>query len=517
MNSGMVWHTLCNCFFEEQIFIKLKKMKKLICTSVLAILIASVTTVRAQDYPEEHLGLPGDNLNLYAVMRLFQESPTLEAFERDLNSQDSHINNLDLNGDNLTDYITVTDYVEKDVHTIVLRAVLSRNEYQDVAVFTVQKLKKGQVLIQLIGDEALYGKNYIIEPMYAETPNPGYTGDAVINNYYETSDWPLVIYIYEPFYTGWHSGWYWGFYPEYWNPWHPWYWDYYYGYNYHWYHDYYAHYRWTDHYSYPHYKDYYYDRIRKQSADVAHRISAGSYAGTYSRPDQRKEGEAFYSATRRESGVREQPANETVNRGESVPAQPSDRRTAPAAGTTPARPSRETAPAAVQPAEHRNAPAAVQQPADHRTAPAAGTTPARPSRETAPVVSSPSDNVSERSSSVPAAASRRTEPENRPAVSSRSSEESKPAPAASSRSNEASKPAPAASNRSNEVSRPAPAASSRSNEASKPARAASSRSSEGSKPAPAASSSNSKSETRSSASSKKSSKEAADNTKPARR
>ena len=497
----MVWHTLCNCSFEEQIFIKLNKMKKLICTSVLAILIASMTTVRAQDYPEEHLGLPGDNLNLYAVMKLFQDSPTLEAFERDLNSQDSHLNNLDLNGDNLTDYITVTDYVDKDVHTIVLRAVLSKNEYQDVAVFTVQKLKNGQVRIQLIGDEALYGKNYIIEPMYAGTPNPGYTGDAVINNYYETTDWPVVIYIYEPYYSGWHSRWYWGFYPEYWNPWRPWYWDYYYGYHYQWYHDYYARYHHSDHYSYPHYKDYYYDRIRKQSADVAHRISAGSYAGTYSRPDQRKEGEAFYSATHRKSGVRERPANETVTRGESVPVQPSDRRTAPAAGTTPERPSRETTPATVQaaehrtapaeaqPAEHRDAPAAVQQPADHRTAPAAGTTPARPSRETAPAVSSSSDNVPERSSSVPAAASRRTEPENRPAVTSRSSEESKPAPAVSSRSSEVSKPAPAASSRSSEVSRPAKAASS----------------------------SNSKSETRSSAPSTKSSKEAPDNTKPKRR
>ena len=52
-------------------------MKKFIITPVLAILIASVTSVRAQDYPEEYLGLPGDNLNLYAVMQLFQESETL--------------------------------------------------------------------------------------------------------------------------------------------------------------------------------------------------------------------------------------------------------------------------------------------------------------------------------------------------------------------------------------------------------------------------------------------------------
>jgi len=66
----------------------------------------------------------------------------------------------------------VSDYVDGDVHNIVLRVALNRNEYQDVAVFTVQKYRDGSVAIQLIGDEALYGKNYIIEPIYAETPNP---------------------------------------------------------------------------------------------------------------------------------------------------------------------------------------------------------------------------------------------------------------------------------------------------------------------------------------------------------
>ena len=70
-------------------------MKKLIITSVLLTLFAAGTTLLAQDKPEEYLGLPGDNLNLYAVMKLFQESKTLEEFERNLNDEKSHINNLD--------------------------------------------------------------------------------------------------------------------------------------------------------------------------------------------------------------------------------------------------------------------------------------------------------------------------------------------------------------------------------------------------------------------------------------
>ncbi|MBE0667056.1 MAG: hypothetical protein IH593_05205, partial [Bacteroidales bacterium] len=279
-------------------------MKNLILTTILALLIASATTVAAQDYPEEYLGLPGDNLNLYAVMDLFRNSETLEAFERSLNDQDSRINNLDLNGDNRVDYITVSDYIDRKVHTIVLRAIIGRNEYQDVAVITVEKLRRKKVMIQLIGDEALYGRNYIIEPVYAKRPNPGYYPNpvyadnvTVINNYYDMWDWPVVVYIYNPHYIGWHSSWYWGYYPTYWDPWRPYYWDYYYGYHSGWYPHYYAHYHHWDYPRYRHYNDFYYHGIRESSPQVQHRIAEGNYRDTYSRPEQRREGVALYTST----------------------------------------------------------------------------------------------------------------------------------------------------------------------------------------------------------------------------
>ena len=261
--------------------------------------------MRAQDRPDEFLGLPGDNLNLYAVMKLFQESETLEGFERNLNDQNSRINNLDLNGDNMVDYITVSDYVDSDVHTIVLQAALNRNESHDVAVFTVQRLRNGEVQIQLIGDEALYGRNYIIEPNYAETSNPGYRGNRVnradvtivTSSYYDIATWPMIRFIYQPAYIGWHSSWYWGYYPVYWNPWRPWYWDYYYGYHSNWYPDYYMHYRHWDHYRYNGYHDNYYGRIRKSSPMVARNINRGTYKSTYSHPEQRRDGEKLYAST----------------------------------------------------------------------------------------------------------------------------------------------------------------------------------------------------------------------------
>jgi|WetSurMetagenome_2_1015567.scaffolds.fasta_scaffold44990_2 hypothetical protein len=289
-------------YSEEMILLKLKTMKKLIITSALALLVAFGTTVLAQDNPKEYLGLPGDNLNLYAVMKLFQDSQTLEGFEKSLNDENSEINNLDLNNDNMIDYLTVSDNVDGDVHTIVLRDMLGKNESQDIAVFTVQRFNNGSVQIQLIGDEALYGKNYIIEPITddsnGETPNPGYTGTQVTiirTTPVEIAAWPLVRFIYLPNYSIWHSSWYWGYYPEYWHPWRPLYWHFYYGYQYNRYNDYYAHYRRWDNYRYPRYNDFYYRGIRAHSPDVDLRIHDGRYKTTYSHPEQRSEGEAYYT------------------------------------------------------------------------------------------------------------------------------------------------------------------------------------------------------------------------------
>ncbi len=288
--------------------LKTNVMKKYLTSAIILVMLATGATLKAQARQDEYLGLPGDNLNLYAVMKLFQESPTLETFERDLNDQSFRINNLDLNGDNMIDYLTVRDYADRDVHTIVLQDAINNRETQDVAVFTVQRFQNGQVQIQLIGDEALYGKNYIIEPitdeeLASQTPNPGYTGNPAYNGtvvrttYYEIAAWPMVRFIYSPGYVGWHSSWYWGYYPTYWHPWRPYYWDYYYGYHYHMYNDYYRNYRHWNNPRYTHWNDSYYTSRRSYSPYVSGRIKSGTYKVTYSHPEQRSKGEALYTST----------------------------------------------------------------------------------------------------------------------------------------------------------------------------------------------------------------------------
>jgi hypothetical protein len=283
-------------------------MKKLISIFLISMIIAASAVLGAQDYAEGYLGLPGDNLNLFAVLKLFQESETLEGFERSLNNENTRINNLDLNGDNRIDYIRVIDNPDGNTHVIVLQVSINARENQDVAVIIVEREADNQVRIQIIGDEALYGKDYIIEPNYSEyaneTPNPGYMGNTTVVDgqtivvrrvtTYEVAAWPLIRFIFLPSYIVWHSPWVWGYYPHWWNPWRPYYWHYYYGYHYHWYPEYYGFYRHGHHYHYPRYQNYYYGSRREHSPYVATRVSSGFYKTTYSHPETRKAGSELY-------------------------------------------------------------------------------------------------------------------------------------------------------------------------------------------------------------------------------
>lgn len=275
-------------------------------TFLLCVLLILWMLNFAQTSSTDKLDLPGDNLNLYAVLKLFQESETLEGFEKKLNDESNHINNLDLNGDNKTDYIEVVDNADGDLHNISLRVAVNNNEEQDVAVIMVQKNKDGNPEVQIIGDEDLYGKDYIVEPNYGDdgtagTPNPGYIPPAATELQNEivaqnttpaqVATWQIIRYIYVPTYVTWHSPWRWGYYPSYWRPWQPFYWHQYYGYHYHWDYYYFGHYRRWKYYRYPSWRTYYYrPGYRTRSVYVTTRFNRGDYRKTYSRPDLAKKG-----------------------------------------------------------------------------------------------------------------------------------------------------------------------------------------------------------------------------------
>ena len=180
---------------------------------------------------EPELGLPGDNLNLYGVLNIFQNSPTLETFEKNLNAKNSQVNNLDLNGDGRTDYIHVIDNMNGSSHAIVLLVDVNETETQDVAVIEVDRDADNQVHVQIVGDEALYGKDYIVEPNQS-TPNPAYGGNVRENNtYYSPASWAIIDFMLAPRYVMYSSPYHWGYYPHYWRPWSPFSYHDYYGFH----------------------------------------------------------------------------------------------------------------------------------------------------------------------------------------------------------------------------------------------------------------------------------------------
>src|SRR4051812_19457897 len=76
------------------------------------------------------LGLPGDNLDLYAVLTLFQKSKTIEDFEKSLNEKG--MNNLDLDLDKKVDFIKVVTEKKGESYSFILRIDVSKTESQDV-------------------------------------------------------------------------------------------------------------------------------------------------------------------------------------------------------------------------------------------------------------------------------------------------------------------------------------------------------------------------------------------------
>lgn len=189
----------------------------------------------AQNQPGiDSTGLPGDNFSLQGALEMFQKASSPEEFEKMINSEGNHVNNLDLNGDGDIDYIRVIDNADKDAHALVLQAIISESESQDIAVIELEKTGAESAMLQIVGDEDIYGEEVIVEPgegddaflndfsdnSIAHGPSLGYVNKtpAIIVNVWL---WPSVRFIYGPRYAAWRSPWRWRAYPAWWRPWRP--------------------------------------------------------------------------------------------------------------------------------------------------------------------------------------------------------------------------------------------------------------------------------------------------------
>lgn len=214
-------------------------MRTLFCCLGLVVLFAFTL---GQTYAQgasgrDSTGLPGDQFSLQGALEMFKQANSPEEFEKLLNTADNHVNNLDLNGDGDVDYVRVIGKRDKDVHVFVLQVPVSEKESQDIAVVELEKTGSENAVLQIVGDEDIYGEQVIVEPdgggedeEEVESDDEGkgpYAPEAfsarlappriVVNVWM----WPCVRFVYAPAYKVWVSPWRWRVYPTWWRPWRP--------------------------------------------------------------------------------------------------------------------------------------------------------------------------------------------------------------------------------------------------------------------------------------------------------
>ncbi|MBT1708199.1 hypothetical protein KK062_08190 [Fulvivirgaceae bacterium PWU5] len=198
--------------------------------SLVTVLLWGTGTLQAQTAAQDSTGLPGDNFSLEGALEMFQKAGSPEEFEKMLNSQENNVNNLDLNEDGEADYIKVIDKRDGDVHALILQDAVSENEDQDIAVIELEKTGNDQAVLQIIGDEDIYGEERIVEPTdntNAQKQTTRVVDDAAPRTRTHTTvvvnvwAWPAVRYMYAPRYVVWASPWAWHRRPIWWRPWRP--------------------------------------------------------------------------------------------------------------------------------------------------------------------------------------------------------------------------------------------------------------------------------------------------------
>jgi hypothetical protein len=216
----------------------------------IVLMLLSLTALQVQAQNEtlpDATGLPGDNFSLQGALEMFKKAGSPEEFEKLLNTQDNKVNNLDLDQDGNTDYIKVINKKENDVQVFVLQAQVSEKESQDIAVIELEKTGKDNAVIEIVGDEDIFGEETIVEPesddksafnegMQSMAGGPNmeneidYSPTGIIVNVWA---WPCVRFVYAPAYTLWVSPWSWHARPMWWHPWRPFGWAVYRPYRYH--------------------------------------------------------------------------------------------------------------------------------------------------------------------------------------------------------------------------------------------------------------------------------------------
>jgi len=132
-------------------------MKSLLSITLLSALFT--TNLISQDS-----NLPGQDFDLEALSGIIETVSTFEELEKAINTESNEINNLDLNKDGEVDYITIDMEKDGDAYIAFFRVAVSDTEVKNIATIEMEKQSAATASFQIIGEESMYGKDYILEP-----------------------------------------------------------------------------------------------------------------------------------------------------------------------------------------------------------------------------------------------------------------------------------------------------------------------------------------------------------------
>jgi len=131
----------------------------------------------------------GDDLNLQALGEMVKSSQNAEDLENKLNQPNS-INNLDLDGNGSVDYINVTEYGQDASRGFSFTVDLGNGQKQEIATIEMQKGQGDQAIMNINGNQNLYGNNgyysssYLMRDLliwhYLYQPHPYYASSKPI-------------------------------------------------------------------------------------------------------------------------------------------------------------------------------------------------------------------------------------------------------------------------------------------------------------------------------------------------
>lgn len=191
-------------------------------TTILSFVAAVLMLGASAQTSADSTGFDGDQLSLPGVLEVFKTSKDLDGFLKNLNSESSEVNNLDLNQDGKADFIDMRLEADGDNKAIVLSVDVNEKESHDVAIIAMEKTGPETVVLEIIGDAYVYGSQMVYSPkdeVMTKAKGGPAVADLVTVDWCNVYFWDCVNGIYADQFLAPLWTWQYGVYPSWWSRW----------------------------------------------------------------------------------------------------------------------------------------------------------------------------------------------------------------------------------------------------------------------------------------------------------